>query len=327
MKLISRMALVFVFVAIFLFGCNIIPSATTKEVESDEQERETQDKIVGTKESKVQDVTIEVQESKDGDHTFICECEGVKHDFVLDLPEVSENAPLILMLHGYGESADAFRTKTAFHQQANEQGFAVVYVTGAPSPEDATSSNGWNSGVGENSNDDVRFLGGLAKYLCEKYNFDSTRIYAVGFSNGAFMTHRLAMEAGDIFNSVVSVAGMMSESIWENRNEDCNVGIFQITGEKDDVVPKNSDGSVKYAKAPAIEDVMDFYVAKNKLELLENETVGKKSTLKKYASKESSVQVWDLFIPDGRHAWPDSQITGVNVNQLILEYFVAQSKK
>lgn len=208
---------------------------------------------------------------------------------------------------------------------ANALGYAVVYVTGAPSPGDATSANGWNSGVGQSSNDDVGFLCGLVNYLCETYDFDSTRVYAVGFSNGAFMTHRLAIEANDTFAAVVSVAGMMPESVWEGRPSDCSVGVFQITGEKDDVVPKNSDGSANYSKAPAIEDVVAYYVDRNGLNVTDIDTVGKKSVLTKYKSFDSSKQVWNLWILDGRHSWPDEKITGVNMNQLILEYLEKNS--
>lgn len=246
--------------------------------------------------------------------------DGIKHDFIVCLPENYDNAPLVLMLHGYGESAEGFRQKTTFEKEANERGFAVVYVTGAPNLEDKTSSNGWNSGIGKSSNKDVEFLRELSIYLCDTYNLDKERIYAVGFSNGAFMTHRLAMEANDVFAGVVSVAGMMPESIWEEKTNDCKINIFQITGEKDDVVPKNKDGSAKYSNAPAIEDVIAYYVDSNDLTLSETTTIGKKSVLSTYTSEDSSIKVWNLDIPDGRHSWPDEKITGINTNKLILDF-------
>lgn len=246
--------------------------------------------------------------------------EGVKHDFILDLPDNATGAPLVVMLHGYGESAESFRQKTAFEKEGNAQGFAVLYVTGAPNPEDKTSANGWNSGIGASGNNDVGFLCALANDLCKKYSFDSDRVYAVGFSNGAFMTHRLALEANDTFAAVVSVAGMMPESMWENKPEKCTINVFQVTGEKDDVVPKNSDGSAKYSKAPAIEDVMDYYVTSDGLELSASGNVGKKSVLDKYTSTNNDNKVWNLFIPDGRHSWPDQQVVGFDINRLIVEF-------
>lgn len=247
-----------------------------------------------------------------------------KRDYILYLPENVVNAPLVVMLHGYGESAEVFRQKTSFENEANARGYAVVYITGAPTPEDPTSATGWNSGIGTSSNDDVAFLCDFVNELCKKYSFDRNRVYAVGFSNGAFMTHRLAIEANDTFAAVVSVAGMMPEKMWESRPEKCEIGVFQITGEKDDVVPKNSDGSAKYAQAPAIEEVIEYYVDMNGLSLEEKSTVGKKSTLEKYTSKNTKKQVWNLFIPDGRHSWPDEKIVGFNTNKIIIEFLETQ---
>ena len=261
---------------------------------------------------------------KTGDNGFICSFEGVKHDFILEMPDEVAGAPLVIMLHGYGNDAKSFKQYTAFDAEATARGYGVVYVTGAPSPEDPTSAIGWNSGIGVSEKNDTGFLCALANYMCETYAFDNTRVFAVGFSNGAFMVHRLALEANDVFSAVVSVAGMMPESVWENRDENCSVGVFQITGEKDDVIPKNIDGSAKYSKAPAIEDVIDYYVRGNALELSEECSTGKKASLEKYRSDNSDKQVWNLIIPDGRHSWPGESATGIKTNELILDFLDTQ---
>ncbi|MBO4903350.1 MAG: prolyl oligopeptidase family serine peptidase [Lachnospiraceae bacterium] len=273
----------------------------------------------------------------DGDD-FSCTFDGISHDVILDLPEEPAGAALILMLHGYGNSAESFRADTGFEKDAIGRGYAVAYVTGAPDPNDATSAAGWNSGVGDSPNRDVDFLDTLAQYLQAAYKLDKKRTFVVGFSNGAFMAHRLAVEDPDTFAAVVSVAGMMPESIWESCGgaEYAPAGLFQITGEKDDVVPKHSDGSAKYAKAPAIEDVVDYYVSTNGLILLDTVDVGKKAVLSKFGvsgdapagtSKGGSRQVWNLFIGDGRHSWPDESTTGIDINTLILDYLDTESAK
>lgn len=250
--------------------------------------------------------------------------ENITHRFLLELPGETAQASLIVMLPGYGESITDFQKESAIEEVAKEKGYAVVYVEGAPEPKDATSAAGWNSGIGESEKDDVAFLCALSRYLCTAYELNPDRVYAVGFSNGAFMTHRLAVEAADTFSAVVSVAGMMPEKIWKDRPAVCNISVFQITGEKDDVVPKNSDGSAKYAKAPAIEEVMEYYVNAEDLMLMETVTIGKKSILTKYDSEKSKRQVWNLFIPDGRHSWPDERYVGFQINQLILDFLDTQ---
>lgn len=258
-----------------------------------------------------------VQEKK---HHFSCTFDGIKHDFILDLPDETKDAPLVVMLHGYGNTAESFRSMVHFEEEANALGYAVVYVTGAVNPGDSTSSIGWNSGISIDGNDDVGFLISLAKYLQEEYSFDENRTFAVGFSNGAFMTHRLAMEASDTYAAFVSVAGIMPESIWNERKELNEVSFFQITGEKDDVVPKNSDESAKYSQAPAIEEVMEYWAKSNGLESFETCEIGKGSVLSKYTSKEKRNKVWHLFVKDGRHSWPDESISGIDTNAMILEF-------
>ena len=262
-----------------------------------------------------------VQEEQD---MYSCVYDGVKHGFLVELPAETEGAPLVLMLPGYGNTAESFRLQTHFEEDACPRGYAVAYVTGAPNPNVPTSSNGWNSNADPEGNKDAEFLVALADWLQKTYALDKSRTYAVGFSNGAFMTHRLAMDAQETFAASVSVAGLMPESVWEERRENNSVGFFQITGEKDDTVPKNSDGSARYARAPAIEDVMEYWANSNGLELSETGLIGEASVLTKYSSAEKQPQVWHLVVSDGHHSWPNEQYNQINTNTLILEFLDSQ---
>ncbi len=256
---------------------------------------------------------------------FSCRYDGVKHNFILDLPERTEGAPLVVMLPGYGNTAESFRDTVHFELDANMLGYAVVYVTGARNPNDPLSSVGWNSGIGIDGNDDVSFLVSLAKYLQKEYSFDDSRTFAVGFSNGAFMVHRLAMEAGDIFPACVSVAGLMPAKIWNERRETNDISFFQITGEKDDAIPQTGSGSAKYAKDPAIEDVMSYWAESDGLDLCDREETESGVLLTKCGSKEKPNQVWNLLIPNGRHSWPSVKMNGIDGNDLILEFLESVS--
>ena len=219
MKKIIKTSLLSVLVATVLLGCG---NSQVSDVE--EQIKGEGVDVIATQTSMIQDTEEEIEEiaakidkidhsglrlnslelTEDG--TGLAVYDGVNHDIIVNLPEDAEGAPLVVMLHGYGESASAFMQKTAFEQEANPLGYAVIYVTGAPSPEDKTSAAGWNSGIGISSNKDVEFLCAIVNDLCDTYSLDRNRAFAVGFSNGAFMTHRLALEADDIFVAVVSLA-------------------------------------------------------------------------------------------------------------------------
>ncbi len=261
-----------------------------------------------------------------GDGRFSCVYDGIRHHFIVDLPEDAENSPLILMLHGYAQTAESFRLETGLERDANPLGYTVVYVTGAPEPGDRTSANGWNSGIGESSKQDTAFLVALVGYIRSCYRTDETRTAAVGFSNGAFMVHRLALEAGDTFSAVVSVAGTVSERSWAERPESCGVSLLQITGEKDEVIPKHSDGSARFARSPAIEDVIAYYAEANGLTRSETVDIGRDSVLTKYTGESAQRQVWHLLVRAGRHSWSAEPITGINTNRLILAFLEEQGQ-
>lgn len=257
------------------------------------------------------------------DDTFTCVFDGIEHDFLVELPEHSQGAPLVILLPGYSNTADYMRFTTEFHKEANARGYAAVYVTGSINKYEKTGGIGWNSGIAMDGNPDVEFIVALTEYLQKQYGFDKNHTYAAGFSNGAFMTHRLAMEAGNTFCAAVSVAGKMPEKIWNKRNKKNDIGFMQITGDKDDVVPKRFDGTVKNARDPAIEDVMDYWASSNGLKNQEIETIGRGSILTKWSSQKKDHQVWHLLVKDSHHFWPTKQINDIDANALILDFFDA----
>lgn len=258
-----------------------------------------------------------------GDDTFTCSYDGVEHDFILCLPEETNGAPLIVMLHGYGQSASVMRSEVHMEEDAVPLGYAVVYVTGATDTSDPTSAPGWNSGISGNENDDVGFIVSLTEYLQGEYGFDKDRTYAAGFSNGAFMMHRLAMDAQDVFAAVASVCGKMPKAVWDRRYASNHVGVLQITGEKDSVVPKELDGSTEYSPDPGIEEVMQYWADSNGLTGKSEESIGNDSTIIRMGDG-SGRQVWSVLVNGGHHDWFKEQFTGIDVNGLLIQFFEAQ---
>lgn len=260
------------------------------------------------------------QSGKNGCYT--CIYEDTEREFLVCPPEHSvEQSPVIFMLHGYGSNAESFRLDTKMDQSACPQGYTVIYVSGSTTPEDKTSALGWNSGIGISSVDDTGFLKALAQYSWDNLGCDADRTYAAGFSNGAFMVHRLALEANDTFTGFASVAGMMPRAAWENRTDIGAVSFLQISGTKDDVIPMRGKENTGNTDAPPIEDTLDFYISEGKLGQTEETALSKKATLTKYGSEQADACVWSVIIEEGRHSWPSEQFVGFDTNSLILEFF------
>jgi polyhydroxybutyrate depolymerase len=153
--------------------------------------------------------------------------------------------PLVMVLHGGGNSAASVAQTTQFDRFAATDEFIVVYPEG--------SGGYWNAGFccGAREADDVGFLAALIDRLATEYKIDRSRVYLVGVSNGAIMAYRFACARADLVAAVASVAGAMIV-------EDCHparpVSILELHGTADNSVPYNG-GRVQPRAARATADV------------------------------------------------------------------------
>ncbi|MBK9123809.1 MAG: hypothetical protein IPM16_11915 [Chloroflexi bacterium] len=115
--------------------------------------------------------------------------------------------PVVVALHGRPDTGAGFAAITAMTPIAEEEGFIAVFPDGV--------DNQWNylEGVtGEtpyNYVSDVRFLDRLIDDLAVDLNIDAARVYLTGFSNGGFMTYRMACEPTVNRFAAFAVAGAL----------------------------------------------------------------------------------------------------------------------
>jgi polyhydroxybutyrate depolymerase len=161
---------------------------------------------------------------------------------------LSPGAPLILAMHGSGETGAALRFEMgySFERLADERGFAVVYPNG---------QNGhWNTceidkDAPQPGIDDVRFLTALADKFIGEIGSDRNRVFGVGLSEGGYMAIRLALEAPSRFRAVAPVAANLSLP----KNFQCRpvtqggTSMILIHGTKDPLVPYDGrEGSLLF---------------------------------------------------------------------------------
>lgn len=263
--------------------------------------------------SNIKSISKETEQNK-----FSCEYQGTKRYFYLYLPELNsyENTKLVVMLHGYGNSARSFSMETGFEKDALPENFAVLYINGIPNPSVEMSDSGWNYNYDKYGNADINFIVELVQLLQKQYGL-CKKAYVVGFSNGAFITTKLAVEKSKFFDAFVSVGGMMPESVWNHRTgKKISARFFQINGSKDNVTPMRLNNSAKYNPNPAMEDVIDYFVNQNSSHLKSQiESINNKIDIIKYEDK-----VWWMLIKDYPHAWPSLRYCEINVNKIILDF-------
>ncbi len=248
---------------------------------------------------------------------YSCEYKGRKRTFYLFTPAQTENAKLVVMLHGYGETSRSFLTGTQFHKHAVPKNYAVLYIDGIPNPKIKMSDTGWNYNYDTNGKDDINFITDLVLAIKNKYGLNK-KSYAVGFSNGAFMVTKLATEKSKHFDACASVAGMMPESVWNHKkSKNHSVRFFQINGTADSVTPMKSNGTNVYNPNPAMEDVIEYFVKANRISSQPStEELNNKVRLMKYEKK-----VWWMLIDKQTHSWPTERYCQLNINDAILDFF------
>ena len=121
--------------------------------------------------------------------------------------ELATGAPLVVVMHGAGESGARMRIETgyAFERLADEHGFAVVYPNAYQGYWDVCTVAGDISANGLNV-DDVGFLVGMVDKLVSELSADPNRVFAAGSSRGGFMAFRLALEAPSRFRAVAAAS-------------------------------------------------------------------------------------------------------------------------
>ena len=161
---------------------------------------------------------------------------GQERQYYLYLPDgISDDAPLVFVLHGYSGDALGIMNYSGMNQVADDNGFAVCYPQGL---SDDWDYNFWNVGYDWHEYetvDDVEFLTELAEYLRGEYDLSRDHVFSTGMSNGGDMSYLLACEASEIFRAIAPVAGCMMTWIYDSCDPIDPIPVFEIHGTDDDV--------------------------------------------------------------------------------------------
>ena len=145
--------------------------------------------------------------------------------------------PLVILLHGYGASGalqDLYFGMTAV---SDARGFLYAAPDGTV---DADGKRFWNAtdaccDLHGTNVDDSTYISSLIKQIQARYNVDPKRIFLVGHSNGAFMSHRMACDHADQIAAIASLAGAMFSDVTKCAPS-APVSVLQIHGTADATV-------------------------------------------------------------------------------------------
>lgn len=148
-----------------------------------------------------------IETGRDLQHTI--DVDGVTRSYILDVPERVQPktpAPLLFDFHGFSHSAAGVWAVSKFRDLATDDGFITVYPDGLPVHLLGREGAGWEI-FAASPNRDIAFTTRLLDHLERTYCIDRARIFATGFSNGAFFSNLLACTMADRFAAVGPVSG------------------------------------------------------------------------------------------------------------------------
>jgi polyhydroxybutyrate depolymerase len=149
----------------------------------------------------------------------------------------NQSLPLLVVLHGLTQTGGGVMDITNFNAIAEQEKFIVVYPSGL--------SNAWNANmnVSVSTADDKGFLELLIAHFEQNFSTNPSKKYLCGFSNGAFMSYKMACESDLCFAGIATVSGTMSDTVYANCNPSHKTSVLHIHGTVDAVVPYNGGAS------------------------------------------------------------------------------------
>jgi polyhydroxybutyrate depolymerase len=237
--------------------------------------------------------------------------------------DASHAVPLVLVFHGWLETADQIENVTGLDAVADQMGFVVAYGQGL--------DNSWNAGKccgtsAANQVPDVQFVKDLLDSIGQTICVDQKRIYATGFSNGGMFSSRLGCDLADRIAAVGPVAGPIDE---DGCAPSRPIAVIEFHGTADIVVPYGGFGT---GGAVSVADAIAFWKQNAGCTDATPATVYQKgdATCTEYSQCAAGVAIRLCTIDQGGHQWPGGQPAGIgkvstdiNASQEIAKFFYA----
>lgn len=180
-------------------------------------------------------------------------------------PAGDEAAPLVMFLHGYGASPEHSARVLELAALAKRTNVHIAAPEGTP---DESGLRFWHANAAccdfdRSGIDDVATLNRVLDDIDARHAV--TQHYLVGFSNGAFMAHRLACDASERIDGFVAFAGVGDEDTSRCKPKR-PLTMLQIHGTADRGVRYRGGyvlGKKEMARHPGAEETVAFWAKHN----------------------------------------------------------------
>ncbi len=263
---------------------------------------------------------------------------GENCEYYLRVPQSYDAAkpmPLILAFHGYGNKpgqggaapgAPGMESTSGLSERAEKDGFVIAYLNGNPKEKNAWNNKQWFF----SDRNDIEFTKTVMDELSKDLNIDKSKIYLVGFSNGASFVHRAAGQLADRVAAIADVSGWMTG---KEKAEAKGVSVLSIHSE--------DDPNVLFKGRPIWQGVVmkPSQYTPNHYREINNLPAAPVVTVEKAANEtnihtsdwkdENGLEVKSIFIEGEGHVWfggKADEAAPINATDKVLEFFKQHQK-
>jgi poly(3-hydroxybutyrate) depolymerase len=231
----------------------------------------------------------------------------------------SSSYPIVFFFHGAGGSGENFLYNNNIGELINSEEFIGIF----PNGHSNEGSNGgfWNLGSEPTTANDVEFVDLIIDQLATFSLIDTSKAYAIGFSNGSGMVNLLGKSTSH-FNAIAPLFSQQIISIGDLTSTKA-ISVFQVNGDVDGIIPLNggvsSVGTFMSAQNSALNWANHFNCNSTAAqeELTWEQTVLSSFT---YSNCDNSHEIKYLIALNTDHGFSDEQTERVAYTQ-IWEFF------
>lgn len=261
--------------------------------------------------------------------------------------------PVLFMLHGLGDDCINFFNATNVKATAEQRGWIVVCPQALDFNLQTPLGNydfgtSWSAGITvtvqlelygmpftfpvtvNDGVDDSGFLIATLETLETQYTVEPDSIFFAGFSLGACMCHRMAIEHGERINAIAAVSGVVGNDL-QNLTPSTNVDVLEIFGTNDEMISyDNAEISLQsygfYNIGLPAEATVEYWRAFNQCEfdpIIEDypdiQNDGLTFVMHSYINGNSRVAF--LKVNNGLHRWYTGSSNDIDYTEEIMKFF------
>ena len=186
--------------------------------------------------------------------------DGKERDYILHVPSTynaEHSMPLVLALHGMGQSGKIQMNASRMNEVSEREGFLVAYPSAL--------QGSWSK---DTPDINLGFVDALLDTIQTDYAVDDSRVYATGFSQGAVRSYMLAVERPHVFAAIAPVGGV--RPLLQDGSPfpaglpslpGRSIPMMHVHGTSDSVVP--IEGGSGVSLFPSVRSVVDEWAAHN----------------------------------------------------------------